>query len=819
MQQEGNPSSSNNNSGVLFNQTKNQENKENDKKLLSTNNSYSTEEEDDEDDDDFQIENEDDDYDLESFDWIDWNDLVVGVTNENTSNIENQSTKSNTELSNTSTTPTFLPENDDPISITNNEEENDEKKEKRGRRKYKKFEKPSVLPSIKPKSPTSTTKKQQKQTIQPSPFNIPPALIPLPIQSNNLSSTSSKSSKNTSVLPPPSSFPTMFSTNHPSTLIHSTPPIFAFPPEQLMYFRTFSGNLNGFPNSQQPRFLPPNNNTSNNNLKPPSSSETKTNSNTLTSNNQSLLQTVYNNLVTNVFTEEQLIELTNQLQIHVQLLCYNYFLCHCKNEWNEMKNKFKNLINEYLDKKEESIITKNKYFLNCIKDNLPKINNQTIIEDNTINNLTKLLTFTIFNIEGLSNCEIFLNFEFSTLISSENKIQWDSLIKILKPFKLFNNQYLLAEVQESVHNINSSRPIAKRIVFTIPEDNLLLLGLKRFWKPKGIKWEKVTKSLPNKTAKQLRVRFKNMTGKRSTESNPFKQFRLIADENSQQSTNSKDKSSIDNDEDYSHLFESVKLFKVSNKLTRKEAPVDFKELGKSHTYIREREYDGMNNNMLIEDNHNDNDIIENNERKRKQQVEKNENNKKSKQQINGTTLTTTILETTNQNGKEEELNQLNVTPQSINLPETTTISLESSCMSLLNDLIIDSPQKQQQQQTTNQTSTTGFLPIEDVGSIDSSDEDDEEEEQINDDEVMVNGKVYKFSREEDKEILTSLIKKRIPFIDSPATEVHKEVFTQLNKNGVILKQPEIIESRFKRLQLLMKMAKETVAAKNDTIIN
>lgn len=107
------------------------------------------------------------------------------------------------------------------------------------------------------------------------------------------------------------------------------------------------------------------------------------------------------------------------------------------------------------------------------------------------------------------------------------------------------------------------------------------------------------------------------------------------------------------------------------------------------------------------------------------------------------------------------------------------------------------------------------MPIEDVGSIDSSSEDEDElptfetappqeerptgSSQENQSVVTLGGESYKFSKDEDKQILRAVLRKNIEMA-SEITELHREAFRELKP--ILSLSEKLIEARFLILQQL-----------------
>ena len=94
-------------------------------------------------------------------------------------------------------------------------------------------------------------------------------------------------------------------------------------------------------------------------------------------------------------------------------------------------------------------------------------------------------------------------------------------------------------------------------------------------------------------------------------------------------------------------------------------------------------------------------------------------------------------------------------------------------------------------------SSSKILPIEDVGSIDSSSEDEDSEPHTEkDSEVFVNGTLYKFSYYEDKNMLLSLQHEGIK-LGSILEDKDEDI---INKIAIITeKPPEVIKARYRKI--------------------
>ncbi|KAG2381753.1 hypothetical protein C9374_006137 [Naegleria lovaniensis] len=684
---------------------------------------------DDDDDEEYQDVNEEEDVEnLENFDWIDWNDFMEDATSKQDEENEDEF-------------------DDDSLVGSSNSVGL-----KRGRKKYQKFEKPSVLPSIRPKSPprvaasssSSTTSNGNANTssvvnniqLPPSqPFQYLNPLIPSvlgpPLYPAN-TAISNKNGTTTSTFPYPFIIPypdiyrgTMKSTVPPTTSTSTAP--------------------RRLPTSDSS--LPPNNTIS-----------------AASSHSDIDGVVVLSNIVTPncLFSNEQMKELQNQLQLHVQLLLYNYFLTSTREGFHAQHVGFKRLIEQYLATKKEAIMNKTKRILYGfgiskdvkltdltngqeydLKDDYKKKESITIVQRST-EEWAHMIGTTIFDIEGLDGAETFLNFDYSFVMSS-NQIDWDLFVKFLRPFKLFNNQSLLAEVQESIYYLNTvpeDNIGSKRVVFTIPEDNLLIMGLKKHWKPGGtIKWDKIKNDMfPNKTSKQLRVRYKNMIGKRGPpiEVNPFKQFRNIIE--SQNSTRKHDPLSKKKKDvpslNYSHLFDNVELFKITNKLTKKELPCSYKELSKIQTYRDNPSSDSEDSESK--------EVVAPSESRKRKKPEKSSSKKKKKSEVSETDI------------KES-------TPAQSQPQKQDTEILEHEKSSSTNGLTDSLMQLIEKQPAENSSIPQ---PLEDVGSIDSASEDENDDElpqpppailrAEKECEVLCDGQFVNFTQEEDRQILVTL---------------------------------------------------------------
>ncbi|KAF0985139.1 hypothetical protein FDP41_000178 [Naegleria fowleri] len=702
---------------------------------------------DDEDDEEYQDVNEEEDVEnLENFDWIDWTDFMEDVSSK-------QDEENEDEL------------DDDSLVGSSNGGL------KRGRKKYQKFEKPSVLPSIRPKSPPRVTASSSSSTTTTA-------------TTTTNGNANASSIVNNIPIPPPS---------QPFQYLNPFPPVLGPP----LYPASASiTNKNGatstFPYPFGPIFPYPDIyrggmknttlSTSSQRTSPPQSLPQTTTTEISTTPSDSSLpiaaaSTNQNDvdgalILSNIFppnclfTDEQLKELQNQLQLHVQLLLYNYFLTSTREGFQAQHVTFKGLIEQYLQTKKEAMINKIKRILYGfgvskdiklmdltsgqeyeLKEDYKKQESTTVVQRST-DEWIQMIGTTIFDIEGLDAAETFLNFDYS-LVMLSNQIDWDLFVKLLRPFKLFNNQSLLAEVQESIYYLNTvpeDNIGPKRVVFTIAEDNLLIMGLKKHWKPGGtIKWDKIKNDMfPNKTSKQLRVRYKNMIGKRGPpiEVNPFKQFRnIIEHENNMRKLDPHAKKKKEaTTANYSHLFDSVELFKITNKLTRNELPCSYKELSRIQTYRDNASSDSEDSESK--------DYIASENRKRKKS-EKPPSKKKKKQDTSDT-----------------EGNRDPTSPPAQAQPEPVQ-NEKSSSMNVLTDSLMQLIEKPPENSSITQ-------PLEDVGSIDSASEDEDDDEvpisiplpsiqappitlpQEKECEVLCDGQLVSFTREEDKQILLTL---------------------------------------------------------------
>ncbi|EFC46210.1 predicted protein [Naegleria gruberi] len=686
---------------------------------------------DDEEDDDYQDLNEDEDIELENFDWIDWDDMI----------------------------------------LPDDEFDGSSSQAKRGRKKYQKFEKPSVLPSIRPKSPTKQTTASSNSVNMLNNVQIPsqPYQFPFPQIMAPQLFPQSGATKNFN------QFPIV-----PSTI---------FPTYDLMFSRGV--NL-------------PNASTSSNVVASSSNASVPTQSSPSSppSSSNNSISSIFSSQ--SVISDEQMKELQYQIQTHTQLLFYNYFLSSFNQELKELNKKFKNLITSYLVIKKEAVNNKMRkllYLFNVSKDvkivNLLDGSKKVTLTENSftpnerneernVEEWIELLTTSILDVEGIDSMDIFIDFDYSFFYIN-NQINWELFVKFLKPFKLFSNQSLLAEIQESIYYLNTTaeRGIgSKRMVFTIPEDNLLLIGLKKHWKPgTTIKWERIRDEfVPNKSSKQLRVRYKNMIGKRaaSLEFNPFKTFRTIAEETNQQhegsgSTKKKDDSQVD----YSYLFESIKLFKITSKLTRKEIPVSYKDLSKIHTYVPRDN---------ISESESDLDQTKDTGEKKRKKNEKINPKKKKKQDTEDITSLENNLLTT------EKIDQIVAVQPQVEIPPIIENPIIEQPINPLNE----SSLSEVFLKPDLELSTSKILPFEDVGSIDSSsDEEDNVHHVEKDSEIIHDGIVHKFTYEDDRHILVTLQTKGLQIGTLIVGDEFDSVLLDIAKE--LSRSKQVIKARYNKI--------------------